>query len=115
VSRPSRWGNPFVVGDEVEIRLSGIMRGRTAGGYDAKDPRGYDCGVVTRLSAEQAVWLYRMELLGTLADPDPFFDDLRIAFAGLRGHDLCCWCPLDRPCHADVVLEIANSQWEVAA
>lgn len=26
----------------------------------------------------------------------------------LRGHDLCCWCPLDRPCHADVLLELAN-------
>lgn len=27
----------------------------------------------------------------------------------LRGKDLCCWCPLDQPCHADVLLEIANS------
>jgi hypothetical protein len=27
----------------------------------------------------------------------------------LRGHDLGCWCPLDQPCHADVLLEIANS------
>lgn len=26
----------------------------------------------------------------------------------LRGHDLMCWCPLDKPCHADVLLEIAN-------
>jgi hypothetical protein len=28
----------------------------------------------------------------------------------LRGKDLACWCPLDQPCHADVLLEIANSQ-----
>ncbi|EEX09595.1 conserved hypothetical protein [Ruegeria lacuscaerulensis ITI-1157] len=28
--------------------------------------------------------------------------------AELRGKDLCCWCPLDSPCHADVLLEIAN-------
>jgi hypothetical protein len=27
----------------------------------------------------------------------------------LRGKDLVCWCPLDQPCHADVLLEIANS------
>ena len=27
----------------------------------------------------------------------------------LRGHDLACWCPLDQPCHADVLLEVANS------
>jgi len=26
----------------------------------------------------------------------------------LRGQDLACWCPLDEPCHADVLLEIAN-------
>ena len=27
----------------------------------------------------------------------------------LRGKDLCCWCPLDQPCHADVLLEWANA------
>ena len=26
----------------------------------------------------------------------------------LRGKDLACWCPLGRPCHADVLLELAN-------
>lgn len=26
----------------------------------------------------------------------------------LKGKDLACWCPLDQPCHADVLLEIAN-------
>ena len=30
--------------------------------------------------------------------------------AELRGKDLACWCPLDQPCHADVLLEIANRQ-----
>jgi hypothetical protein len=28
--------------------------------------------------------------------------------AALRGRDLACWCPLDGPCHADVLLERAN-------
>ena len=27
-----------------------------------------------------------------------------------RGHDLACWCPLDQPCHADVLLELANGE-----
>ena len=27
----------------------------------------------------------------------------------LRGHDLVCWCPLDKRCHADVLLRLANS------
>jgi protein gp37 len=34
---------------------------------------------------------------------------LRIAaHQELRGKDLACWCPLDQPCHADVLLELAN-------
>lgn len=28
----------------------------------------------------------------------------------LAGRDLMCWCPIDQPCHADVLLRIANSQ-----
>jgi len=24
----------------------------------------------------------------------------------LRGKDLACWCPLDQPCHADILLKI---------
>jgi len=27
----------------------------------------------------------------------------------LRGKNLACWCPLDQPCHADVLLELANA------
>ncbi|MEM1207737.1 MAG: DUF4326 domain-containing protein [Planctomycetota bacterium] len=27
----------------------------------------------------------------------------------LKGKDLACWCPLDQPCHADVLLEVANA------
>jgi hypothetical protein len=26
----------------------------------------------------------------------------------LKGKNLACWCPLDQPCHVDVLLEIAN-------
>ena len=28
----------------------------------------------------------------------------------LRGKDLACWCPLGQPCHADVLLELANEK-----
>lgn len=28
----------------------------------------------------------------------------------LRGKNLACWCPLDQPCHADVLIELANPQ-----
>ena len=26
----------------------------------------------------------------------------------LRGRDVACYCPLDEPCHADVLLRVAN-------
>lgn len=26
----------------------------------------------------------------------------------LRGKNLACWCSLDKPCHADVLLDLAN-------
>ncbi len=42
------------------------------------------------------------ELFRYLMKTDP------IDVSGLRGKDLVCWCRLDRPCHADVLLEIAN-------
>jgi hypothetical protein len=28
--------------------------------------------------------------------------------APLKDHDLACWCPLDEPCHADVLLELSR-------
>ena len=28
----------------------------------------------------------------------------------LRGHDLLCWCAVGSPCHADVLLRIANEE-----
>ncbi|WP_367156173.1 DUF4326 domain-containing protein [Methylomonas sp. HYX-M1] len=27
----------------------------------------------------------------------------------LRGKNLACWCPLDGPCHADVLILLANA------
>ena len=35
----------------------------------------------------------------------PWLEDY---LAPLRGHDLACWCPIDQPCHADVLLRLAN-------
>jgi len=27
----------------------------------------------------------------------------------LRGKDLACWCPLDKPCHADILIELLDA------
>lgn len=34
---------------------------------------------------------------------------MRRRLRDLAGKNLACWCPLDQPCHADVLLEIANA------
>lgn len=39
------------------------------------------------------------------ADGVPTIEAIQSA---LRGKNLGCWCALDRPCHADVLLRIAN-------
>ena len=51
----------------------------------------------------EAVAVYRYELeSGRLRVS---VDDVR---RELAGKDLVCWCASKRPCHADVLLEIAN-------
>lgn len=33
---------------------------------------------------------------------------IRAHIEELRGKNLACWCSLDQPCHADILLELAN-------
>jgi hypothetical protein len=49
-----------------------------------------------------AVALYRREAEATIRRHPDWCEPL-------RGRDLVCWCPLDQPCHADVLLELANA------
>jgi Domain of unknown function (DUF4326) len=37
---------------------------------------------------------------------------LAAARRDLAGRDLACWCPPGEPCHADVLLDVANPQPE---
>ena len=101
VGRPSRWGNPWVVVPETMLRVPG-------GGH-------YEWWGDRRI----AVSLYRLWLDHGYDRSGCHDDDLermdaarsRIldSLPALRGHDLACACPLDGgPCHADVLLELAN-------
>lgn len=54
-----------------------------------------------KLSVEKSIALYRQYARDAFNE-----HDLR---ACLRGKNLACWCPLDQPCHAEVLLEMANS------
>lgn len=107
VARPSRWGNPYVVGTG-QLTWTGTKLG-PAGYYHPADERHCHETVPPEvLTAAQAVWLYRHDLQGALADPDPLHDELRQALDDLAGHNLACRCPPERPCHADALLDLAN-------
>jgi Domain of unknown function (DUF4326) len=54
------------------------------------------------LTAEKSVALYEQHLADNFNERD-----IRHC---LRDKDLACWCALDQPCHADVLLRIANSR-----
>ncbi len=53
------------------------------------------------LTRAEAVARYRAYLL---AEGYPLLNELH----EIRGKNLACWCPLDQPCHANVLLELAN-------
>ncbi len=78
VTRPSYFGNPAVIGKSFE-------------GEIVEDAR-------------HAVTIFEDGIKDGL---EGFPTSERIK-AELRGKDLACWCPLDQPCHADVLLRIAN-------
>ncbi len=48
---------------------------------------------------------YERDIAGMTNTDRAFFMD---RVAELSGKNLACWCPLDQPCHADVLLELAN-------
>jgi hypothetical protein len=83
VARPGKWGNPFKLGDNASQFSTALPNEVT--------------------STEQAVACFR------------YYTDTWNALRNekwaepLRGKNLACWCKLDAPCHADVLLEIANA------
>lgn len=55
---------------------------------------------------EAAVVKFEQWLAGLVVGSKPPSNEEIIK--ALRGKNLCCSCPPDQPCHADVLLEIAN-------
>jgi hypothetical protein len=93
VARPSKWGNPFYVPGVKPGRHDGLVH----------TPELGDIWVTTR---QDAVDAYRRWLCLHVG-PSGFTMAVEASYE-LRGRDLACWCPLDQPCHADVLLELAN-------
>lgn len=91
VSRPSKWGNPWTLADAREHI------------GPAPDPvlRGW-CVLRFTETLDVCLLCDNGIDLGAYADLDEMIR------GELGGRDLACWCPLDQPCHADVLLELAN-------
>lgn len=79
VARPTRWGNPFAVGSLVCNAQLTEIR-------QIKDR-------AIAVQCFKAMLPFSLENIRT----------------ELRGKNLACWCPLGDPCHADVLLKLANT------
>lgn len=60
-------------------------------------------------TAADAVERFRAALtVPPLPHPESRMGIILARLPELRGKALACWCPLGAPCHADVLLELAN-------
>ena len=85
VARPSKWGNPILLGAVAQSFPSLSVEA---------------CAVLV-------VNHFRDLVRSDFRAGYPSGAEIR---AELAGKDLACWCPLDQPCHADVLLELANGE-----
>lgn len=95
VARPCFWGNPFFVSrwrdaETCVALFRNAMHGIWNPAASAHLPDAW-CGY-----KEHQQWLFKM-------GNHPL--DMVLE---LRGKNLACWCKPSEPCHADVLLELAN-------
>ncbi len=88
VTRPGKWGNPFTV------------KAMKDAGYITSDSKA----AVICVEAFKAWMLGQKHWAHGIPMKNPPNAE------ELRGKDLMCYCDLDDPCHADVLLEIANAE-----
>lgn len=94
VGRPTIWGNPFVA--DTRCQICHLLLQGSAGAAEAFHRHVHD---------EKLFDLLYDEFEAFHCNDICCIDDW---VKPLKGRDLACWCPLDQPCHADVLLELAN-------
>lgn len=106
VARPSKWGNPFAVGEDVPDDLRSYLVSPVAPNRDSLRGTLNTLSTVRVLTREQAVEAYAWWL----------FDQphLMLALHELRGKTLACWCPQPGPCHAHVLAALAEKATSLA-
>lgn len=93
VTRPGPFGNPFTV------------EGCREAGFQGTDTEIAErCVEAFRVWADTRYWRDNWD--GEASERARSI--LLARMPELRGKNLACWCPLDAPCHADVLMELAN-------
>lgn len=94
VARPSMWGNPYLVINEDAQSAVDLFRK-----LFEKPPSRFR-HILLRISS------------GRPGFGEGALLDMKLALPSLRGKNLACWCRPDQPCHADVLLKLANPTCE---
>jgi hypothetical protein len=93
VGRGTRWGNPY----RLVRRSNGWA---VQYGDDGASVGTFPTDTEARRYATEAFRVWAQRTVGYAVR----------ARVELRGRSLMCWCPLDEPCHADVLLQLANPE-----
>lgn len=83
VTRPGKFGNPIRVGIYKDYEINEVLR-------------------------DYKLWLDRdlsVRSFENVYGKPPTIHEIK---SELRGKNLACFCPLNKPCHADILLKIAN-------
>jgi hypothetical protein len=100
VDRSTIYGNPFEVGEVTPVTWPQPFGGVRVTG------RAHAVDLLRR-------WIDSREDGSTSAFPGSRgYPTKRIIRKELQGLNLACWCPLSEPCHADLLIEIANPKEE---
>jgi hypothetical protein len=102
VGRGSKWGNPFkLVGDMIYVNCRYRRWNLDPWVY-------YSLGDIS-----DVIYLYGKLFDGTQfwnRDIQHWADHFKnMDINELKGKDLSCWCALDKPCHADILLKLSNN------
>ena len=103
VGRPTKWGNPFKVGQEMNKWQKAFIAIQLFPWDQIAEE--YRRGTLSQpLTLEKSLEYYQIHIEYQVKKGN-------LDLSELRGKDLACWCPIvDKKCHADVLLKLANDE-----
>lgn len=105
VGRPTIWGNPTGCQRPHWCKLAPCACCEQGDFCCVLAYREWLTSGIEGRGASTGLFVFALDAL----DGYPRRDEVVRRLPELRGRDLACWCPLDAPCHADVLLELANA------